>query len=172
MKNRPSHDSAIRFNSPAVRRSRYAPRLTREQDPGIGDDFGLAPDDDEKLALLDLHLVSERPIFRKIPADERARQRRAAPGNPPSSAAINAAAIGPAKTTRPSSGKIRNPAPRKMPNSPPNHAPVSAPASRISAGHEAVWFVGLLKVAAHDREITDREAGLMQPPNRGSSAVA
>ena len=45
-----------------------------KQAPGAGDDLRNGPDDDEKLAPLDLCLVFERPVLRNTPGDERARQ--------------------------------------------------------------------------------------------------
>src|ERR1700722_15521217 len=48
--------------------------LGDEQAPGAGDALRVGPDDDEKLAPLDLLLVFECPVLRNFPADERARQ--------------------------------------------------------------------------------------------------
>ena len=100
-----------------------------KQPPGAGDDLRIGPDDDEKLAPLDLCLVFERRSFGTHQATSApARLPSAVPATVPSNAASSAAEIGPATTTKPSPGRIRNPAPMNRPNSPPNHAPVSAPA--------------------------------------------
>ena len=103
--------------------------LGDEQAPGAGDDLGDGPDEDEKLAPLDLLLVLECPVFRNFPADEPpARLPSPVPASAPSMPPSSAAAMGPATTTRPIPGKTRNAAPMHRPNSHPNNAPVSAPA--------------------------------------------
>jgi hypothetical protein len=140
-----------------------------------GDDRRCGSDDDEKLATLDVLLVLQRPILRNTPADECSCQ-----GTHQSTryTSLNGRQDrrpdGACNHDKPKLWQYQKACSNAQTEQPSETRPSLRPdLSIVAAADKPDRFLALLNVAAHDREIVEREPLFVQLPHRtfGCSVV-